>query len=1491
MSKRAIVFVTLLFLAAALMFSASAWASCTAPANAIEAENCITTGSTPQSVWDVGTPPNSGTGDSSIQGFTDNISVDVGQTINFKVSTPATAFKLDIYRMGYYQGNGARLITTLQGTPHTQPNCLTNSSTGLYDCGNWSVSASWTVPATAVSGIYFARATRTDTGGASLIVFVVRNDASTSAILFQASDTSWQAYNPYGGQNLYGCGGWDLTCRAYKVSYNRPFTTRDFEQEMDTFVFSNEYPMVRFLEANGYDVSYFTDTDTDRNGSLILQHKVWMSNGHDEYWSANQRNNIVAARNAGVHLAWFSGNTMFWKTRWENSTDGSNTPYRTLVCYKETNGDVTDPLDKSPTWTWTGTWRDPTNSPPADAGLPENAVKGNIFRMNGGQDATMQVPSTDAKMRFWRNTTVANASGTTNLAPGTVGPEFDDDEDNGFRPAGLFQLSATTITDSGNYLLDYGVTYGSGTSTNELTMYRHPSGALVFSTGTYRWSWGLDKNHDDTAEGGSTNTAMQQATINLLADMGVQPATLISGLTLATQSTDTTPPASTITSPAQNATIASGTKVTISGTAADTGGGQVAGVEVSVDGGNTWHPATGKATWTYTWSASGNASTTIKSRAVDDSGNLENPSAGVTVTVGSGSQTCPCTIFGSATPTTSDEGADSPSELGVRFKSDVAGTITGIRFYKSAANTGTHVGNLWNSSGTNLATGTFANETASGWQTLTFATPVAITAGTYYVASYFNTVGHYAEDDNYFTSAYDNAPLHAAQDGVPGANGVYIYSSTSAFPNSSWESANYWVDVVFAPASTTVDVSSVAVNPTSVSGGTTSVGTVTLNAAAGSSGMQIALSSDNTAAASPSVSSVTVQSGQTSATFVINTQTVASTATAHITAKDPNNVSVQATLTVTPPPALSSVTINPTTVVGGNGSTGTVTLTGPATVPGIQVNLSSDSASAQVGSNVIVPTGATTATFPITTSQVGTATTAHISGTYNNVTPTAATLTINPLTISSVSMNPSTVIGGNSSTGTVTLSGPTPSAISVSLGSTAGATVPASVNIAANASSATFTATTTAVSSSTSSIITATYGSSNAQATLTINPLTVASVSVNPTTVVGPNGSTGTVTLSGPAPTTTSVSLGSNSSSASVGASVTVAANASTATFPITTVAVSTSTVATITATLGSSSAQAGLTVNPPALASVSMNPTSVIGGNSSTGTVTLTGPAPSTGLTVNLQATTGATVPVSVNVAGNATTATFTATTSAVTSNVTSTITASYNGVNQTATLTVTTAASLAIDQTVTKDGTGAKTIATAAFTTKSANELLLAFVAADGPSSGGMTVTGVAGGSLTWTLVKRTNTQAGTAEVWRAFAPTVLTNATVTATLASSQAASITVVTFTGASTAGTGGSGAIGASGTGNSAKGAPTASLVTTVANSWVFGVGNDWDKASARTVPSNQTMVHQDVATGPGDTYWVQRMTAVTPTAGTTVTINDTAPTGDKFNMTIVEVLP
>lgn len=179
--------------------------------------------------------------------------------------------------------------------------------------------------------MYLAKLTRKDTGGSSHITFIVRNEASTSDVLVQTSDPTWHAYNLYGGSDFYS--GAD-NGRAFKLSYNRPFATRAGVEARD-FYFGAEYPLVRFLERNGYDVSYFSGVDTDRHGQLLKNHKVFVSVGHDEYWSGQQRKNVEDARDAGVNLQFLTGNEVYWRTRYEKSpTDQKD--YRTLVTYKET---------------------------------------------------------------------------------------------------------------------------------------------------------------------------------------------------------------------------------------------------------------------------------------------------------------------------------------------------------------------------------------------------------------------------------------------------------------------------------------------------------------------------------------------------------------------------------------------------------------------------------------------------------------------------------------------------------------------------------------------------------------------------------------------------------------------------------------------------------------------------------------------------------------------------------------------------------------------------------------------------------------------------------------------------------------------------------------------------------------------------------------------------------------------------------------------------
>ena len=212
-------------------------------------------------------------------------------------------------------------------------------------------------------------------------------------------------------------------------------------------------------------------------------------------------------------------------------------------------------------------------------------------------------------------------------------------------------------------------------------------------------------------------------------------------------------------------------------------------------------------------------------------------------------------------------------------------------------------------------------------------------------------------------------------------------------------------------------------------------------------------------------------------------------------------------------------------------------------------------------------------------------------------------------------------------------------------------------------------------------------------------------------------------------------------------------------------------------------------------------------------------------------------------------------------------------------------------IDATTWTDAPAASsTVTTPAFSTVSGNELVLAFVSADYLSGTNTTVTAVSGGGLTWALVVRTNAQSGSAEIWRAFATVPLSNVSVTATLSYKVISSITVMSFAGVDTTGTNGSGAIGATGTGNARTGAPSASLTTTRAGSRVFGVGDDYDNAINRTLGPNQILVHQDFSPT-GDTYWVQGQSSSTSLSGTKVTINDTAPTTDRYNLSICEILP
>jgi hypothetical protein len=185
------------------------------------------------------------------------------------------------------------------------------------------------------------------------------------------------------------------------------------------------------------------------------------------------------------------------------------------------------------------------------------------------------------------------------------------------------------------------------------------------------------------------------------------------------------------------------------------------------------------------------------SGARDGAGNTMQPDTWTFTTATPPPSGCPCSIWpASTTPATALDTDTAAIEVGVKFRATTAGFITGIRFYKGGtANAGTHRGRLWSAAGTQLATANFTGETASGWQQVNFAQPVAVTAGTTYVASYYAPRGRYSVNEGYFTSAISNGPLTALATGTDGGNGVYRYGS--GFPTNTWNASNYWVDVVF----------------------------------------------------------------------------------------------------------------------------------------------------------------------------------------------------------------------------------------------------------------------------------------------------------------------------------------------------------------------------------------------------------------------------------------------------------------------------------------------------------------------------------------------------------------------------------------------------------------------------------------------------------------------------------------------------------------------
>ena len=492
-----------------------------------------------------------------------------------------------------------------------------------------------------------------------------------------------------------------------------------------------------------------------------------------------------------------------------------------------------------------------------------------------------------------------------------------------------------------------------------------------------------------------------------------------------------------------------------------------------------------------------------------------------------------------------------------------------------------------------------------------------------------------------------------------------------------------------------------SVNPSSVVGGNAATGTVTLSGPQ-SGATVVKVSIIDTAPASLPANNppcppssrcynVTVPAGATSANFAIGTQPVTSQFNLNIFAESAGSPSQQALLLITAGGAagVSALSTNPVDLVGGRSATGTVSLSAAAPSGGASVTLTKAFSNGATGTvpitipaSVSVPAGQTTASFAIATSSVTATTNVRISASFNGTT-SATDMTLFPL-LAQVSFA-GNVPGGTPATGTVTLNGAAPSGgtvVALASANTSLVTVPGSVTVPAGQTSVDFTANTQPVTQTTGVSVSASSGGTTVTTTVfLVVSRAVSSVTLSPNTVVGPASSTATVTLRAAAPTGNAVVTLSSSNTvlATVPNSVVVPAGRTSATFTVNAAQVTATSTVAVSATYENVTKSATLTINPsggatgPTLSSVSVNPASIVGGNSSTGTVALSAAAPAGGTVVTLSDnSSAASVPASVTVPAGATSATFTVTTTSVTASTSATISATLAAVTRTAVLTV---------------------------------------------------------------------------------------------------------------------------------------------------------------------------------------------------------------------------
>lgn len=397
--------------------------------------------------WKLTKPSTAG----QIDGYADKVSVDVGGPVNLFVSTTAPSWTVQAFRMGYYGGTEGRLVWSAPAMPGVvQPACPLQPPTHTTEC-------IWTSPLAVATtgwpqGTYLFKL-QASTGWQSYIPLTVRDDSSHSAYLVNDSVTTWEAYNTFGGYDLYQGPNGALATRARAVSFDRPYKLGDGGGDF----LGLELPMISMMESHDLDVSYTTDVDLAENPGIVEQHRTFASLGHDEYYSLSMFNGLTAARDAGVSLIFLGANAVYRHIRLQPTAVG---PDRLEIDYKDATADPLYGKDNADVTAWS--WRAPPNN------RPESALLGEMWQCNPVH-ADMVI--TDSSSWVFDGTGLAAGAHIANI----VGPEYDHFSPSVPNPGDVTVLAASPVNCSGRV------------STADMTYYSAPSGAGVWDTGTIDW--------------------------------------------------------------------------------------------------------------------------------------------------------------------------------------------------------------------------------------------------------------------------------------------------------------------------------------------------------------------------------------------------------------------------------------------------------------------------------------------------------------------------------------------------------------------------------------------------------------------------------------------------------------------------------------------------------------------------------------------------------------------------------------------------------------------------------------------------------------------------------------------------------------------------------------------------------------------------------------------------------------------------------------------